>query len=283
MLYKYSSMNEWSIINIFNNEIYFSEINSLNDGCEFSLNVDYDLKDKDWDAINNAILKLEKNLSNDLNGIDRNKLKKFHQRVENEKETNKNKLSYSRFLSIEFLSLIGEVYRTSSFSDCPPENSPIMWGHYADKITGICIGYEFDDKDFIKVEYIDDESIPELNIYEALERNSYNIAREILSYKSIDWSYESEYRIISLKDKMHVKDKEIKEVYFGFKADANKAKTIFDIVRGKNSDAKFYIVVPKKGSFDFLKFEIEKDDIDKTLKFIGGLKLGDFLRIRNGY
>lgn len=95
------------------------------------------------------------------------------------------------------------------------KNNQLMWSHYADEHRGLCI--EFDvreilnrnsDLSFAFVNY--QSELPELKLaeefivaLESLKKGFDNIAsdefRKILKTKSIDWSYESEARIIKLE------------------------------------------------------------------------------------
>jgi hypothetical protein len=67
----------------------------------------------------------------------------------------------------------------------------VMWSHYADKHKGVVIGVDFDKLFKIySVNYSQDR--PRLNI---LHDFTPKISWEIVSTKSVDWSYEKEFRV----------------------------------------------------------------------------------------
>lgn len=76
--------------------------------------------------------------------------------------------------------------------------SPLMWGHYADKHAGICLGFDVLDDWFFEVKYIKDL----LKFDRSFKLNEED-ARKLLSSKHEAWSYENECRVfIPLKDKV---------------------------------------------------------------------------------
>lgn len=76
--------------------------------------------------------------------------------------------------------------------------SPVMWGHYADKHAGICLGFDVSNDSFFEVEYIKDL----LKFDRSFNLNEED-ARKLLSSKHESWAYEKESRIfIPLKSKV---------------------------------------------------------------------------------
>jgi len=142
----------------------------------------------------------------------------------------------------------------------------LMWSHYAQKHTGICIGFYvdanllLDDTIFaFGVKYENDfEPLP----FNSLDRNALlKAATQYLSLKAIFWKYEEEIRLISFdyfksnKDGFMKFEKyaEIREVYFGLKTSENdkvKVKKLFSKHRTKPD---FFEMTPKEN-----KFEIER-------------------------
>jgi len=142
----------------------------------------------------------------------------------------------------------------------------LMWSHYAQKHTGICIGFYVDanlllnDSIFaLGVKYENDfEPLP----FDALDKDKLLIsATQYLSLKAIFWKYEEEIRLISFsyfkynKDEFlkFVKYAEIREVYFGLRTSENdkvKVKKLFSKDRIK---PKFFEMTPTEN-----KFEIER-------------------------
>lgn len=66
--------------------------------------------------------------------------------------------------------------------------NPLLWGHYADKHKGICLGFEVSDSDIKKVDYIETRPPPPDVLSEAFVMG-------LLFTKFSHWHYEQEYRV----------------------------------------------------------------------------------------
>lgn len=78
---------------------------------------------------------------------------------------------------------------------------PLLWGHYADKHKGICLGFDVEAKDWHKVKYRKER--PSLARYGAKTLSDITDERwaEISLTKFKAWEYEREYRhLVDLKD-----------------------------------------------------------------------------------
>lgn len=136
--------------------------------------------------------------------------------------------------------------------------SPLMWGHYAAKHSGICLGFEVSDEHAMKVEYISD-----LLRFERKLEIKFSDAQSLLCSKYKAWEYEMEYRVfVSLEDKQQEsglffekfsEQIRLDEVIIGPRCDVN-----IDDVRGllkSYSD----IVHVKKARLAFTKFSVVED------------------------
>lgn len=148
-------------------------------------------------------------------------------------------------------------------------NNTLMWSHYADKHEGICIGYDINDPNLYKnfttmFKVIYDMEIINLNNF--FSSNFYtpkrlgNIREEyfetcietlkLFLYKSKEWNYEDEYRILQYDELASSngmsKKLKIKSVCFGANINKYYKKIIIDIV--KNTDIKLY-----EAKFDYFK------------------------------
>ncbi len=85
---------------------------------------------------------------------------------------------------------------------------PLLWGHYADKHNGICLGFDVPDTEvFKRVEYHKNRlTMPEIGITTLHDIDEQ--AMQHLLYKKFDaWKYESEYRaFIKLEESDPVSD-----------------------------------------------------------------------------
>ena len=85
-----------------------------------------------------------------------------------------------------------------SFSEA--YDNELMWAHYADQFTGICIAYSLskllrklgDDATFVRMYY--NEVVP--TVYH-VKKNPDDLAKMVLSNKNYRWLYEREWRMFA--------------------------------------------------------------------------------------
>jgi hypothetical protein len=102
----------------------------------------------------------------------------------------------------------------------------LMWAHYADKYSGICIAYSFsklldnldDDISFVRMYY--NEMVP---IVRHNRQEPEDTAKMVLSYKNYRWLYEREWRMFAPQGKADYGNKScITHVYLGSRVDTAK-------------------------------------------------------------
>ena len=107
----------------------------------------------------------------------------------------------------------------SSFSET--QDNELMWAHYANQFTGICIAYNFPrlrrelptDVYFSRMHYT--EKIPIVGI---TRKKPDALAKRVLSYKNHRWLYEREWRMFGPKGLVKYKSHScIRRVYLGFR------------------------------------------------------------------
>lgn len=144
-------------------------------------------------------------------------------------------------------------FKIACFSEI--NNEILMWSHYADKHSGICIGFNFPPKyeeKFIlsTVKYID--QIKPMDGKADVER----VILYWLTSKSIRWNYEQEIRAITKTksqdnhELIHFDSKYIKEIIFG--CNVTDKKVNYAISKIKHS------------SLDLNKIEIKRMRIDES-------------------
>ena len=154
----------------------------------------------------------------------------------------------------------------------------LMWAHYADNHSGVCIKYTFDTSItqlgsdnssiisfFEDVKYSDDD----------LEKHSqmnYISLRDSFFLKGKQWEYENELRFLYFDMKGNGEYQQIdipnciEAVYFGMRCSENDRRTIKEILRGKKffekdiegniintRDVEFYKIERDKSHFGELK------------------------------
>jgi hypothetical protein len=73
--------------------------------------------------------------------------------------------------------------------------SPVMWAHYAEKHSGMCLGFDVEDQLLTKIEYTDGRIQVPFGAHLAKFGLSANLLTKIRKTKATDWSYEREYRV----------------------------------------------------------------------------------------
>lgn len=114
---------------------------------------------------------------------------------------------------------------------CKGWKSPLMWGHYADKHQGLCLGFDVGD-DFIKgVDYVGSRlPWPEGSIHD--------FVKKLLFFKFSQWRYEEEYRLYC---KLNEKDGDF---YF---ANFSSEMKLVQVIVGANSNVSRSQVVDELG------------------------------------
>jgi len=90
---------------------------------------------------------------------------------------------------------IDRQYRICCLTTKP--SCPLMWGHYAEKHSGVCLEFKVRNETFcgaLKVEY--EENYPPFQLTDDSAED--NI--KVLTTKSQDWANEEEYRLIALEN-----------------------------------------------------------------------------------
>jgi len=222
-IFKYCPINEYTINNLKNNQLYFNIPKKFNDPYEGIFK--FDIQDID---IKNKLLKL---FYQD----------KYEELLESKLPID-DLIEHTRFECInQYLNDMG-VCCMSCIND-----SILMWSHYADKHKGICI--EYDNNDIIfkigeKVKY--SKGIPILKFHNYNDTSEYNVVKifsDLTFTKYIEWSYEEEYRLFRyLGEKtINYNPKSIRAIYFGLKVSNIGINKIKSILSNKNN-IKFYRV-----------------------------------------
>jgi hypothetical protein len=106
---------------------------------------------------------------------------------------------------------------------CEKNTNYAMWAHYADGNRGICIEYDVNNFDNAEGAYLMPTVYSdEFDKYYSNESNIKSNAFMISLFKHKDWSYEQEWRLVKLIDKLGPSEKErytynakINAIYFG--------------------------------------------------------------------
>lgn len=276
--YKYYSINQNLYSSIINNELYFSNPREFNDPFDsyprFKLTHDKEKLKLFYEFLNKQISGLETFILESK--INLKKYKEYKDLLQvyfsghlfeedlyaNEIENKNEKLielytfyvdrsNYEKLLNhnIEFLQI--KMYYDFIFLTIDNQNfgvscgstnprCPLMWGHYANNHKGVCIKYEFGNKEIqnisldkkvklevLKVKYSD---MP-IDIFNYSSKELKNLKFEILSNKYSKWNYENEIRLVNQgKGLLKIKRSSIKEVIFGCKSTPKERYSIIKLL-----------------------------------------------------
>lgn len=179
-LYKYWGNNTLSLNNLINGKMWFSAPCNFNDVFDCDLSID-----------KNRVLESAFEMFPDKRGI-RPGSPIWH---EIKKTTNK---------SISVLRKEFETLKTSFGITCFSEvfDSLLMWSHYSNNHTGICVEYELLNMNKrmyyspVPVIYTNNRVVIDTISPESIESKTIKTLIECTTTKSTEWSYEKEWRII---------------------------------------------------------------------------------------
>ena len=160
---------------------------------------------------------------------------------------------------LEVLDTLSQKFGVICFSGDPLQ--PLMWAHYGSSHKGLVLEFDqtdpvFNHASFLKVDYnaaraeYDPGSEPNRDVVELLARR-----------KSLDWSYEQEYRLIlELKNARRQKNND--QVMYLFQIEPHLLKSVTIGLRAKNSVRDEVLALASKPPLKHLKvFQV---DVDKN-------------------
>lgn len=161
----------------------------------------------------------------------------------------------------ELSRIIGEVWSNNFGVVCLSENwdSTLMWAHYGDKHSGMCLGFDVPNTNngLVKIEYTKEK----LTCPDDLIGNTTSVSKETLNkhlrYKHDAWKYEQEHRlVVPLQNAVagtyfHKFNERIflREVILGARCSLNPADIKDSIEREPLNSVKVFKVQPAHNSF----------------------------------
>lgn len=240
-LYKYCGLNHL-IENVVNNQLYFGEVQNLNDPYEGHHRF----------CVSNSLRPSYYKLFYGEN---------YNEHLFNNIKPNE----LDNRIVEEHMNTIRTNFGICSFSEI--DDSITMWGHYADKHKGICLEFDANSEVFaqaVKVKYSN-------NIYCIDINNSSDLSEEhllkhgydLLFHKSVDWSYEREWRIIN-RANTTIKYNPIllTGIYFGFYTPINVIRELF-FKTSNRTGLKYYRPLMDRAEYRFVFVETTINDLKK--------------------
>lgn len=151
--------------------------------------------------------------------------------------------------------------------------SPIMWAHYAEKHTGVALGFDVEPEGLIaKINYTDEKIQVPFGSHLPKHGLTEELLTQIQTTKSTDWAYENEYRVVTHLD---VKDSttgcyytdfgaqiQLRELILGHRCSWTKLKAL-DLVGVTNLSIRIFKVRPAFGKFKMVEQQLFKSVLVK--------------------
>ena len=264
-LFKFRNVNKFTLESIANNEIWFANIDSLNDPFELFYKVIFDLDEHNIDSFFKLMVDVgdDREKYNKLNVDELDSQIKFvrqnlnmisnlpiHIKKNIVVGVNENIQSLNK----QMLKKIRE--NTKLFCLSTVDSHPLLWGHYANGMRGICIEYDFNKQKIAPyfgncyVEYKEKPLI--LKVADFIQRNHHinDFSEEIFGTKNTSWSYEKEFRLIATGDhwtgnKYKLSEGVIKSIVIGEFIDSQDLDKLLKVVDGTDIELKIAVAEPE--------------------------------------
>lgn len=152
---------------------------------------------------------------------------------------------------------LGNIYNFTSFSHKNDNN--LMWSHYTDCHTGICVEYSEELINFIKnskgflasgnVKYFKNPSL--LDVFETSQLQ----VVKVFFNKQSEWKYEKEFRVIlkceNSTEFLKINSSYIKSVFIGSKCNVEVANKIIEVCKNRNIKIHHAITLGKGYEVEF--------------------------------
>ncbi|WP_394153728.1 DUF2971 domain-containing protein [Vibrio maritimus] len=239
VLYKYRNFNDFTLMSLINQSAWFSGAKQLNDpfDCQLTFDKYVPSKDQFLEKVELARKELSKKLGKPVTlnlppeCFDGDQLSEV----------------YCRNID-DFRSQIeSHASRVGVLSLSENGDNTTMWSHYGSSHSGLCIGYNME---VLAKRYPLQKLLHKVNYEPALEisfnpfdkyaecccgNDQYGykkVATEMLTVKSDDWKYESEWRIINGGiGNFDLGNEAIESIYFGLKSTVDMKITVSNILK----------------------------------------------------
>lgn len=275
IVYKYRTVNQYSIDALENGFLIAASPSSLNDPNEGRMFIDYQNR---WKLIYQTFLetfyrRTGLRLAVDINEHDeRDAL--FNRLMECLPIPKEDYAEWSQIWKftdelfkvklLEFQNHItnisDELHRVCSFSEI--RNSILMWTHYADEFKGFCVGYNLQELNndltdlLLPVRYSDSLIEVDDTFFEGGGETNMSLLMNSLTLKSSDWQYEKEWRLLILANNSEKKQKVQlpvpKEIILGLNITSENQAKLIDIANANNIPC--YKMIKESSSFQY-RFE----------------------------
>ncbi|WP_114736420.1 DUF2971 domain-containing protein [Vibrio cholerae] len=265
-LYKFRGVNEYTLNSIDENTLWFSHVDDFNDPFELFYKVISGINEENIIEALEAYLTFAEKQKMPIAALKRYILGSTSTLTDDVKSTIINLISQAMLpLQMEKIERIKNDNKIFSLSFS--NEHPLLWGHYANGLKGMCIEYDLNRQTrplnlgYCPVEYLDEPyTINLLNLLKCNHTLS-NYSDKIFATKNKLWAYEEEFRLISENDvmpenKYQLNDDVIRSIILGEKMSMEDQLKVKNVIADR--DIKLYkaIAVPSDFRIDIVEYEI---------------------------
>jgi hypothetical protein len=269
-LYKFRSVDTYSLTGLANSQLWFSDIGSFNDPFEGMFVFEESISENSY-KLWESMVEWKGGKDIDLTERDR-KLKELgleHLDVSNPDFLSK--LAKSEFdIVLKLIQLSKVISFSISNSKGDPLTENLMWSHYSDGLRGFCLVFDSDGLQAdihryssttirpVKVSYQNTPNVIDINEFilsptmlGVSDLNYIDHVVGMVASKSESWSYENEFRILSMSDKnLHsYSAKSLLEIVIGEKIPKDQQQLIISIAKSVNPNIAIKLAKLKKNSY----------------------------------
>jgi len=194
VLYKYQEFAPHTLENLVRRQIWFSKPETFNDPFDCAIPIaDSSASDADWER--------ELQAYKEDREIQDSTLADFFPNGSRDPEVREVVRQAYEHTAREWQERTRTRHGVCCFSSV--NSDLLMWGHYADKHRGLCLGFRTDTPLFVKLHPVQySTEVPEQNPTEPFcgtTESPYELLRKFLLVKSQCWAYEQEWRLVHVE------------------------------------------------------------------------------------
>ncbi|OXX55468.1 hypothetical protein B9J80_05510 [Vibrio sp. V12_P9A6T4] len=265
-LYKFRGVDEYSLNSIEENTLWFSHVDDFNDPFELFYKITSGIDEDNITDAFDAYLTFAEKQKMPFAVSKKAILSAVSTVTDDVKSTIINMISQA-ILPLQMAKIERVKNDNKIFSLSFSNEHPLLWGHYANGLKGMCIEYDLNRQrrplnlGYCPVEYLDEPYT--INLLDFLKYNHgiSSYSEKIFATKNKVWAYEEEFRLISENDvmsgnKYKLNDDVIRSIILGEKMPMEDQLKVKSVIAGR--DIKLYkaIAVPSDFRIDIVEYEI---------------------------
>jgi len=309
-VYKYYTINQNLYNSIINNELFFSNPRNFNDPFDsnprFKLsNVEHDLRNffvyiqkeinkqtqeissianfkkrqESFKFLIDTFLKIADG-SGELYSLDREnyddkliEIFTFYNNIEYFKKfVKQNNVELQKKMFDDYIFIAIDVKKYGIWSGSLTATCPVMWGHYANNHSGICLEFElFDSNDNSCINYLAESTFKSiivnytnepLDIFSLSENQLQELTDVIINTKYEKWDYEKEVRLINSKQGLEKFNyKSIKSIIFGYRTTPRERYALCKLLGSLRYKTDLFIAKVQPDSYELKIVQMTLEDI----------------------